>query len=321
MSVKPAKAIERIPLDRCHLYGFRSPHALAKRLGWDLSKLRQLAADGGYRVYNHPKTGREIQEPNPALQSLHRQIHKYLSRIDAPPYLHSALKGRSYLTNAKAHVGNGSLIKLDIAKFYQSVPQHKVMHFFRDRMNCSADVAGLLAKLICFRGHLATGSAASPIVSYYAFQELFDDLAALAGRHNLTMTCYVDDITMSGPGATNRVLHEARTLIFRAGLRAHKDHRFAPHDAKVVTGVIVGSLGIGLPFSRWQKIRAATRELKMCVVREDRLKLYPPLVSRLYEATQIDPRCRVQAEFHHNQWRASKLGTPSVKVNVATLAA
>lgn len=321
MSAKPAKEIERISLDRCHLYGFKSPHAFAKRIGWDLGKLRHLADNGGYRVYDHPKTGRQIQEPNPALQSLHRQVHKYLSRIEAPAYLHSALKGRSYLTNAKAHVGNGALIKLDIAKFYQSVPQHKVMHFFRDRMNCSADVAGLLAKLICFRGHLATGSAASPIVSYYAFQELFDDLAALARRHNLTMTCYVDDITMSGPGATNRVLHEARTLIFRAGLRAHKDHRFAPHEAKVVTGVIVGSLGIGLPFRRWQKIRTATRELKMCLVREERLKLYPPLVSRLYEATQIDPRCRVQAEFCHSEWRAYKLGMTSVRMNLETLAA
>lgn len=306
MSAKPVVLIERIPVDRCHLYGLKSPHAMAKRLGWELKKLRELAENGEYRVFNHPQTGREIQEPNAALQSLHRQIHRYLARIEAPDYLHSALKGRSYLTNAKAHIGAGSLIKIDIAKFYQSVPQHKVMHFFRDTMNCSPDVAGLIANLICYRGKLATGSAASPIVSYYAFKPLFDDLAALAERHGLRMTCYVDDITMSGPGASNSVLHEARTTIFRAGLRAHKDHRFAPHEAKIVTGVIVGSVGVALPFSRWQKIRLATRHLNRSLSREDRLKLYPSLVSRLYEATQIEPRCRIPAEFYHREWRASK---------------
>jgi hypothetical protein len=195
----------RIPIDRCHLYGIRSPHALANRIGWNLAKLDQIAAYGAYRVYPHKQTGRMIQEPGAALQSLHRQLHRYLARIEVPAYLHSAVKGRSYLSNARAHVGVGSLIKIDIAKFYQSVPQHKVMHFFRDSLNCAADVAGLLANLICFDGKLATGSSVSPIISYYAFKPLFDGLNALAERHELVMTCYVDDVTISGTGASGAV--------------------------------------------------------------------------------------------------------------------
>lgn len=307
MTAKLLKQSKRIPADRCHLFGIGSPRVLARRLGWELDKLDQLAASGQYRVYNHKKTGREIQEPNAALQSLHRQIHRYLSRIETPDYLHSAIKGRSYLTNARAHVGTGSLIKIDIAKYYQSVPQHRVMHFFRDKLRCAPDVAGLLANLICFCGHLATGSAVSPIISYFAYKDLFDELAELAVSNGLVMTCYVDDITMSGPGASRLVLHQARTLIFRAGLRGHKDRYFSGYDAKVVTGVIVGVNRIGLPFSRWQKIRAATQAMNTCEDRSERLALYPALVSRLYEATQIDPRCRLQAEFYHRQWRAAKV--------------
>lgn len=295
-----------IPIERCHLFGIRSPHALANRLGWDLNKLDRLASYGGYRVYPHKQTGRLIQEPGPALQSLHRQIHRYLSRVEVPAYLHSAVKGRSYVSNAQAHVGAGPLIKIDIAKFYQSVAQHKVMHFFRDRLHCAGDVAGLLANLICFNGKLATGSAASPIISYYTYQELFDGLKALADRHGLVMTCYVDDITMSGPAASAAVLHEARTLVFRAGLRAHKDCHFRAGDPKIVTGVIVGANGISLPFSRWQKIQKAVREIEQCTDPQERLKKYPVLVSRLYEAAQIDPRCRVRARYHHEQWRALK---------------
>ena len=312
MARKKKRSDQRIPIDRCHLYGIRSPHALAKRLGWDLNKLNRLAVDGGYRVFNHKETGREIQEPGRALQSLHRQLHKNLARIEVPDYLHSAVKGRSYLTNALAHVGPGQMVKIDIAKFYQSVPQHKVMHFFRDAMNCAPDVAGLLANLICFRGALATGSSISPIISYYSFKPLFDALKQLADRHELEMTCYVDDVTLSGPRASAKVLHEARTLIFRAGLRAHKDRHFLSGEGKIVTGVVVGERGISLPFSRWKKIRYAIRVLEKTTDSAERLKQYPKLVSRLYEATQIDARCRPRAEFHHARWRELKSKTVPV---------
>lgn len=271
-----------------------------------MNKLDRLAAQGGYKVYPHKQTGRMIQEPGEALQSLHRQIHRYLARVEAPAYLHSAVKGRSYVSNAQAHVGAGGLVKIDIAKFYQSVPQHKVMHFFRDGLKCAPDVAGLLANLICFNGKLATGSAASPIISYYTYKNLFDELKALADSQGLTMTCYVDDITISGPGAGRAVLHEARTLIFRAGLRAHKDRNFQPGTPRIVTGVVVGSSGIDLPFSRWQNIRKAVREVDECLDSAQRLEKYPTLVSRLYEAAQINSFCMTRARHHHEQWRALK---------------
>jgi len=299
---RPSNA-QFIPIDRCHLFGITSPHALAKRLGWNLNKLKKLAANGGYRVYPHKQTGRMIQEPGAALQSLHRQIHRYLARVQAPDYLHSAVKGRSYVSNAKAHIGNGPLFKIDISKFYQSVPQYKVMHFFRDTLNCSPDVSGLLAKLICFNGALATGSAASPIISYYTYKKLFDDLKSLADTHSLVMTCYVDDITMSGTSANRLVLHEARTLIFRAGLRAHKDHHFQKNDAKIVTGILVGNNSIGLPFSRWKKIHISERDIRRCSDQTTQLELYPTLVSRLYEAAQIDGRCRIKAKYQHSKWQ------------------
>lgn len=137
------------------------------------------------------------------------------------------------------------------------------------------------------------------------------------------MTCYVDDVTMSGVGASSAVLHEARTMIFRAGLRAHKDRLFTSGGAKIVTGVVVGEAGIALPFSRWQKIQRATRDLEECTDPAEKLRLYPKLVSRLYEATQIDPRCRSRAEFHHAQWRMLKrsINASSSHMTEASLAA
>ena len=310
MSTAPSKQpIKCIPADQCHLYGIRSLHALAKRLGWELDKLESIAVDGGYRVYPHPLTGRIIQEPSIALQGLHKKLHRYLSRIGVPEYLHSAVKGRSYLSNAKAHVNNGNLIKIDIKKFFSSVPQHKVMQFFRDDMKCTGDVAGLLANLICFNKRLATGSSVSPIISYYAFKSMFDDIAALAARYDLSMTCYVDDMTLSGKRASKLILHEARTIIYKSGLKAHKEKYFHFSSPKLVTGVVVTNQDIALPYVRWDKIKRQLRELSACTSDEQRLVILPKLVSRLYEAAQIENHCRKMAEFHHANLRILKLST------------
>lgn len=296
----------RIPINQCHLYGIRSPHALANRLGWKLSKLENLANNGHYKVYKHKITGREIQEPCSDLQSLHRQFHRYFSRIEVPHYLHSAVKGRSYLTNARTHIGNHPIFKIDIKKFYQSTPQHKVMHFFRDVMNCAPDVAGLLANLICHRKILATGSSVSPIISYYAYKSLFDNLSEFAVEHDLIMTCYVDDITMSGPRASRFLLHEVREIIFKSGLRAHKDRFFAKNSVKIVTGVAIKQDKIDLPFSRWRKIRKLKQEIEKCTDNKNKLKLLSKIISCFHEAAQIDPQFRLRAEFYQGQRKKLK---------------
>ncbi|WP_116236200.1 reverse transcriptase family protein [Parasphingopyxis lamellibrachiae] len=261
-----------------------------------------------YRVFRLKRSGRQVEEPPPPLQSLHRQIHGYLSRIETPNYLHSNRKGRSYISNAKPHVGALAMIKIDVKKFFPSVEQHKVMHFFRDDLKCAADVAGLLAALLCKDGKLPTGSSSSPIISYYAYKAMFDDIQSFAAKNHLVMTCYVDDITLSGANATLRQLHEVRKIIMRHGLRAHKAKWFMGLGAKPVTGVMVTKNGIELPHSRWKAIKADLKAIKQCANREEKLEIYPKLVSRLYEASQIDPGCRKLADIHHRLWKEALAG-------------
>lgn len=296
----------KIPITQCHLYGIRSPHALAKRLGYNLKNLNDLAKDGNYRIFTIKNTNREIQEPGKKLQRLHKQLHRYLMRVKVPDYLHSSVKQRSYLTNAKSHIGKNPLIKIDIKKFYQSVPQYKVMHFFRDTLKCTSDVAGLLANLVCFKNKLATGSSVSPIISYYTYKELFDSIYQLAYNKKLVMTCYVDDITLSGANASNYVLHEIRRLIFRAGLKAHKARRYTENSTKIVTGIVVKKTKIDLPFVRWKKIRKQINTIKNSNNTNDINDLYSSLVSRLYEAAQITPKLRILAKKYHTEWKKNK---------------
>lgn len=291
-----------IPIERCHLYGFRSPHALAIRLGVSLAKLEKLANSGRYAVFTL-ESGRVVQEPERALQVLHRKIHRYLVRVETPPYLHSTVKGRSYITNARAHVGNAKMAKVDVKSFFPSVPQWRVMHFFRERLNCAPDVAGLLANLLCYDGRLATGSAASPIISYYSFQEMFDEMAAHAHARNQTLTVYVDDVTLSGANVDWTDLLALHKIIKKHGLSGHKSKIAIDGRLKIVTGVAVTAHGVVLPSSRWKKIRRTMLTYDRARTLDQRERVLNGLVSMLYEATQIEPRFRGLAERYHTKLR------------------
>lgn len=307
------KIADPIPLERCHLFGVHSTHLLAKKLGFSLSDLERFAKRAKYRVFNLKDSGRLVEEPPPVLQALHRKIHRHLSRIEVPEYLHSTVKGRSYVSNARAHVGVGPMVKIDVKKFFPSVPQHRVMKFFRDTMHCAPDVSGLLANLLCRKGRLPTGGAASPIISYYAFKEMFDEIEYLCEANHLTMTCYVDDITISGTGANRALLHDVRQVIARHGLASHKAKFFDAARPKEVTGVMIKGNRIDLPFARWKAIRQSIKEVENAASVEDRLELYPALISRLHEASQIDESCRPIALYHSAKWRELRQITPAAQ--------
>ena len=188
--------MDKKPIEQSWLYAIDSPRDLARRLSTKkqpvtVDELELLAGDvGNYKVFRNKK-GRIVQEPRARLQQLHRYIHDLLSRIETPDYLHSAVRGRSYITNADAHDANVPSIKIDVRKFFPSVPRYAVFRFFAGPMRCKRDVAGLLANLLTYGGHLPTGGSASPIMAFYAFKEMFDgiEVAARSKRSHHDLLC------------------------------------------------------------------------------------------------------------------------------------
>ncbi|MDO8288762.1 MAG: reverse transcriptase family protein [Parvibaculum sp.] len=295
-----------------YLFAIDSKKDLARRLStkhFSISEdeLDALAGDtGNFKLF--PKTikgkVREIQEPKRALQRLHVRVHKILSRLEAPEYLHSTVRGRSYLSNASAHRGDVPVVKIDVKKYFASVPRVAVFKFFLEVMRCRRDVAGLLANMLTFDKHLATGSSASPILAYYVFQGMFDEIEKLATSKGLTMTCYVDDITLSGAGANRGVLNDVRKIIARYGLRSHKMCKFEAMQPKVITGVCNSSTGKRVPNSLHLKIADGFKELKELRAYENAETVLKPLLGRLEAAGQIDPAFRDQARTLRTQFKA-----------------
>lgn len=255
-----------------------------------------VKASENYIRFEHRQTGRSIQWPKPKLRAVHKRASILLSRIETPEFLHSAIKGHSYITNATEHTTAHPSVKVDIKKFFQSVRAAAVFHFFKDTMKCKEDVAGILTVLLTVDGHLPTGSSVSPILSYFAYCDMFDKIQKLALARGCTMTCYVDDMTFTGPGASRLLQYEVRRIISEYRLIAHKTKRFKAGQPKVVTGVALTDRGKRLPNRRQKAIANDTSAYKAAGSDEERLKIGRRLMSRLYEAANVDPAWMQRAE-------------------------
>jgi len=294
-----------LPLSGCWLSAINSPSDLARRLSTRGHRLKaddlsSFARDAGnYRLFsiiNEKGKARPIQWPKRRLQVIHARIHKLLSRVAVPKYLHSAVRGKSYVSNAAAHDPKMPTIKIDVKKFFPSVSRVVIFNFFAGPLKCRRDVVGLLADILTFDAHLPTGSAASPIIAYYSFKPMFDEIAQFAESLGLTMTCYVDDMALSGPRANKGVLYAIKGIIARHGLKSHKAHAFSGSQPKVVTGVCNTTAGPRVPNKLHLKIKNGFDALAKAQNSAEEDKVLRPLLGRLEAAAQIDPAFKARAK-------------------------
>lgn len=280
------------PINQCRLYGVSSPANLASRFGISEEALTALqCSKDNYNRFDHKQGDkkRAVQEPKPRLQHVHKKVAKWLSRVETPDYLHSAIKGRSYVTNAQTHSVAGSKVKIDIRQFFPSVKLMALYHFFVDELRCAPDAAMVLAKLLTVDGHLATGSSASPILSFWAHKRLFDELERLANGRGLYMTLYIDDLTFSGARSSPGFLYQVADMIKRHGLHPHKAKYFREGRPAVITGVCMTRWGAKLPNRRHQLIHEGFGRLKKAETPSEQRNAIKTLIGRVGEAAQVDP--------------------------------
>lgn len=245
------------PLHQCSLFKLRTRGKLARLLRITPAELRALElGTDQYSEFERPKkngTGtRHVENPCRQLKRVQARIARILGRVTPPDFLFCPVKRRCYVTNAGAHRGNRVVQCLDIQKFFPSTPQRRVFWFFHAVMQCNRDMAGLLAKLACYRGHLPTGSPLSPIMAYFAFYDLWEQIASFCEARDYTFTVYIDDVTVSGTRVPKADMWEIRRMIHGYGLTAHKAKTYVDRPAEI-TGVVVRDGKLVAPFRQHLK--------------------------------------------------------------------
>lgn len=279
-------------LNRSPFFKLESKQRLAVTLSAPLVNLERLASAPSNTVYNmfdDEKSGRFITEPHGELKRIHKRIAKLFGRVSPPLFLQSATKKRSYKTNAQMHLGHSNVFKVDIRQYYPSISFGAVYRFFQKKMKCSPDVATILSKICTVsvkgRTHLPTGSSLSPILSYWVYSDLFDEINALCVSKGCVMTLYVDDITVSGASANKELIAQIEEIIRQAGLTAHKIKIFDGAPA-TITGVIVHGNRLALPHDRAKDIRELQGTIRSMPI-DTVDPVLSKLVGKLNEAQQF----------------------------------
>lgn len=315
----------RYDVSQCRLYRVGSPARLSEALEIPLDKLQALAFRGdNYKIFQkddldpfalRPRKPREIQEPKVALKAVHQRVARLLRHVEVPEYLHSAVKGVSYRTNAVQHARVGvSVLTMDVQDFYQSTRESRVFDFFREVLLCAPDVSRIMARLLTWRGVLATGSPASPLLSFHCNRPMFDEMAAVAVEGALTFTCYVDDITFSGSSARRGLAGAIGRIARRHGhwIKERKTRFYSPGQASVITGVVVTDGVVSVPHERRLKGRRIEAAIASAEDLIDRLALTEKLMGLAGEAAYLDPTFRPWADGVSGRLRVMRSTAVSV---------
>ena len=289
---------DKHPLNQSPFFKLYSTPRLCELLQISRDRLEFLTSSNNhYNVFDKNQNGkiRQIETPKPILSAAHQRIFQLFSRIDTPEYLHSGVKGRSYLTNANAHDGAAAGFKLDIKKFYPSTTREHIYRCFRQQFRCSHTVATKLAALVAINGHLPTGSQVSQCLAYFSHMAMFDEIKEVIESHGGTLTVYVDDIFVSIEHVKHWQLKRIGRIINRHGLEWHKHRVFRARSPKLITGVIKNGNDTHLPNSKHLKLKNSYGELRAARDHETRLNVARSISGQLTTGSQVEANLKDKA--------------------------
>jgi hypothetical protein len=288
------------------LYKINTKRKLCSILGADLAEIKSLCLDeGNYSVFEQMgKNGkpRTIEHPNETLDKIHSRIASLLCRIRTPEYLHSGIKQRSYVSNAKAHLNGREVLTVDIKSYYQSTKRELIYQFFRDTLKCAPDVSFILSELTTFEGHIPTGSRVSMPLAFWSNINMFSQISNLASEHNLNLSVYVDDLTFSGDSIPRSLIFRLKYLIMRHGHVMHpkKTKLYKDGKVKIITGVAIRDGHLLIKNSQHKNITADIIQWIGCRDGVIPKSLRDRLVGRLNAMSVIEPWLKDKARSIKN---------------------
>lgn len=153
---------------------------------------------------------REISAPTKKLKQIQRAIQVQLDEHHTPKSSnHGYIQNRSIITNAKVHVGQRWLGKVDLSSYFPSIHAGRVVGLLSSApFSLPKDMAIVIAKLCTDEKKLPQGAPTSPVISNLITRRLDSKLKALARESKCYYTRYADDIFFS----TNKRLFPAEIL-------------------------------------------------------------------------------------------------------------
>lgn len=166
------------------------------------------------------KSWRHIDNPIGELKQLQKAITRIVRNdVQVPTHLHGGIRKRSPVTAAIQHLGQVTLVTLDVSKYFDNVKCRAVYRFFANDMMLAPDLARALTSATTRHGHLPQGSPCSTLLANMANRPMFAAIAAVCARYRCIVTVFVDDICVSGADARS-CIGPLVAILARFGYRA-----------------------------------------------------------------------------------------------------
>lgn len=253
------------------LYGIRSKRFLKYllRIPNDSYFDQQFVA-GLICPYIDKKKPRLIEPPSENLKAIQARLKRIFHCLPVDNNIFSGIKGRSYPGNAKIHIGNKYVYKIDLTAFFPCISREKIYLFFLKSFDLSPDVAEVLTNLttvnldfaqsknkddvnkflnlkgIKTRNHLISGAPTSQILSYLANYSMFNEIKACCDDNKVIVSVLVDDLTFS----SDKKISYKFKLTIQNIIKKHfyrlskgKSKNYTKGYRKEITGVVIKADG------------------------------------------------------------------------------
>lgn len=195
---------------------------------------------------------REINAPYPLMRYVQQWIlTQILQKITLHKNAFAYREGVSIVDNAKRHLGNNFLLKVDLKDFFPSIEKKRVIAIFQN-LGYTNKLSYFLATLCCYKGVLPQGACTSPHISNIILKGLDVTLTDLSNKRQICYSRYADDMTFSGKVLSKKFIDEIRPLINAKGFSLNDDKTlFLTKEKKqIVTGVAINNNKLRLPKSK-----------------------------------------------------------------------
>lgn len=252
------------------LYKLKSHKKLFTYLKTNKNNIKLLKKSKNYYefIQKIKEKERNLIAPKDKLKIILKNIDHHLKKINTPSYLISNKKGLSSVDNANIHKNNNYILTLDIQNFFPSVNKEYIFRFFKYKLKQSDDIAWTLTKLVTIKeiDGVPQGFPTSARIAFWTYFKMFEEINNIVTKYNLTMTVYVDDITISGNNKINRLIYmQINNIVSKNGLqvKTSKTKLFGKKSPKHITGVVIKSKILYMPFDKFAKLRKLIDEDKI----------------------------------------------------------
>ena len=248
---------------------YRELSSLSSDLGFSAKALYSVSndLDSHYHSAQIPKGDsgeRQLSVPDSFLKTIQVRIYERLLSLETiSPYATAYRPGGSTLVNAKPHVGQSAVLKLDVRNFYDNLvyPIVKAKAFPAERYSEANRI--LLAILCTYRGSLPQGAPSSPAISNIVMRDFDDAIGEWCRGRRIRFTRYCDDLTFSGTFQPADVIARVESELHTLGLYLNRGKTVFVRSGQrhMVTGIVVNEQA-HIPAAYKRRLR---QELYYCI--------------------------------------------------------